>query len=96
MMLIECPWCGPRDEEEFTCGGQSHIQRPAAPENVDDDVWAHYLFNRINSEGIHCERWRHSFGCRQWFNVARHTVSHNVIAVYSMGEACPVEGGPFA
>ena len=30
MMLIECPFCGPRDETEFSCGGEAHIARPLA------------------------------------------------------------------
>ncbi len=25
MLLIACPWCGPRDETEFNCGGEGHI-----------------------------------------------------------------------
>lgn len=94
MMHINCPWCGTRDEEEFTCGGQSHIQRPEPPEQVSDETWAHYLFNRTNPEGIHRERWRHTFGCRQWFNVARHTVSHDIIAIYKMNEKMPVSAMP--
>ncbi|MGH6719268.1 MAG: sarcosine oxidase subunit delta, partial [Alphaproteobacteria bacterium] len=33
MLLIACPFCGPRDETEFRCGGESHIIRPGpAPE----------------------------------------------------------------
>jgi hypothetical protein len=24
MLLIPCPWCGPRDASEFTCGGEAH------------------------------------------------------------------------
>jgi len=30
MLRIECPWCGLRDEPEFTYGGESHITRPPA------------------------------------------------------------------
>ena len=89
MMIIHCPWCGPRNEEEFCCGGQSHITRPADPSAVTDEVWAAYLFDRINPKGIHLERWRHTFGCRQWFNMAQHTVSHDILAIYKMGEAPP-------
>mgnify|MGYP000698790333 CR=1 FL=1 len=66
MIQIDCPWCGKRDEEEFTCGGQSHIQRPEPPEVVSDSQWAEYLFNRINPKGLSFERWRHTFGCQQW------------------------------
>jgi sarcosine oxidase delta subunit len=34
-------------------------------------------------------RWCHSFGCGQWFNVLRHTVTHRIIAVYRMWEPRP-------
>jgi len=87
MLLIECPWCGPRGEHEFTCGGESHIARP--PLSCSDVEWANYLFFRINPKGEHFERWRHTHGCRLWFNVARDTRTHAIRAVYRMGEAPP-------
>lgn len=89
MLLINCPCCGPRDEVEFRCGGQSHITRPGPPETVSDKQWGDYLFTRINPKGVHLERWVHAGGCRQWFNVARSTVTHDIVAVYGMGEAAP-------
>ena len=27
-MLIPCPWCGNRDESEFSYGGEAHLERP--------------------------------------------------------------------
>ena len=30
--------------------------------------------------------WRHAAGCRRWFNVARDTVSHEIIEVYVAGD----------
>lgn len=90
MIRIECPWCGPRWEEEFTFGGQSHITRPEPPDQTSDQQWADYLYDRENPKGIHHERWRHTYGCRQWFNVARDTVSHEVKAVYLMTDPMPV------
>jgi sarcosine oxidase subunit delta len=93
MMLLTCPWCGPRDETEFVCGGTTHIARPAL--EASDAAWAEYLFFRDNPKGVHRERWRHSYGCGQWFNVARHTVTHQVVSVYAMGEPPPPTGeGP--
>ncbi len=86
MLRIECPWCGIRDEAEFSCGGESHISRPENPENTSDVEWADYLFYRNNIKGLHHERWVHSFGCRQWFNVARDTVTHEIYEVYAMGQ----------
>ncbi len=88
MLLIECPWCGPRDEIEFQCGGQSHITRPEF-DKAGDAEWAGYLYFRINPKGVHYERWLHAAGCRQWFNLARHTVTHRILAVYRIGEPKP-------
>ncbi len=87
MLRIPCPYCGTRDEVEFHCGGDSHIIRPG-PE-VSDAEWADYLFNRENPKGVHYERWCHIFGCGQWFNVARDTVTHEIHTVYRMGEPAP-------
>ena len=89
MLLIECPWCGPRDEHEFSCGGEAHIVRPAAPDALDDAEWADYLFMRTNTKGLHHERWCHAHGCRRWFNVRRDTLTHEILAVYPMGEPPP-------
>jgi sarcosine oxidase, subunit delta len=80
MLEIPCPWCGPRDEPEFAYGGQAHVQRPGI--EVDDATWARYLFVRDNPRGVQRERWCHTAGCAQWFNVARDTVSHEIVAVY--------------
>ena len=85
MMLIECPFCGPRDETEFSCGGEAHIVRPLAENKISDADFADYLFMRDNPKGLFLERWRHSAGCRRWFNMARDTVSHDVVEVYPMG-----------
>lgn len=87
MMQIRCPWCGVRDENEFVCGGASHIVRP--PLEADDEAWGEYLFFRDNPKGVHHERWRHAYGCGQWFNMARDTVSHEILSVYAMTEAPP-------
>ena len=83
MLRIDCPWCGTRDEIEFSYGGEAHLTRPAI--EASDASWADYLFNRENPKGVHFERWMHSYGCRRWFNVARHTVTHEIHAVYEMG-----------
>lgn len=84
MLKIDCPFCGPRDEVEFRCGGQSHISRPGPHDQVTDAVWAEYLHLRINPKGWHFERWQHLSGCRQWFNVARSTTTHEIRAIYAM------------
>jgi len=86
MLLISCPWCGARDESEFSYGGEAHIVRPSDPYALADEDWADYLFNRSNTKGAHREQWCHSHGCRRWFNVERDTVSYQIKAVYKIGE----------
>lgn len=87
MLRIPCPFCGTRDESEYNFGGESHITRPGV--EVSDAEWADYLFNRQNPKGVHYERWCHSYGCNQWFNIARDTVTHEILAIYRMGEPKP-------
>ena len=87
MLQIRCPYCGLRDESEYRFGGPSHVVRPAF--DCDDSTWGAYLFERENPKGLHYERWMHSYGCGRWFNVARDTVTHEILAVYAMGEPKP-------
>ncbi len=91
MLLIDCPWCGPRAELEFTYGGEAHIVRPSDPDALSDQQWADYLFMRTNTRGVHKEQWNHSSGCRRWFNVQRDTVSYKILSVYKPGEKAPLE-----
>jgi heterotetrameric sarcosine oxidase delta subunit len=92
MFVIKCPYCGERDQTEFSCHGESHIARPENPNEVSDKEWGEYLFFRSNPKGMHYERWTHDHGCRQWFNVQRHTVTDKIIQTYKMGELKPEDG----
>lgn len=92
MLLITCPWCGEREEHEFSCGGEAHIVRPPDSESMDDAAWADYVFMRSNPKGVHYERWLHVHGCGRWFNAARSTVTHEILAIYAMGEQPPEVG----
>jgi heterotetrameric sarcosine oxidase delta subunit len=89
MFIINCPYCGERDQAEFSCGGEAHIVRPKNPPDLTDDQWAEYLFLRKNNKGLQFERWSHTFGCRQWFNVARNTTTDEIVEIYHMGESPP-------
>ena len=87
MLRIQCPFCGStRDEEEYTFGGPYSRVRPATPLELSDPQWAEYLFTRENTRGRSLERWRHTFGCRQWFGIERDTVSHAVLRVFTFQE----------
>ena len=89
MLRIACPWCGPRDEIEFTYGGEAHIAMPADADALDDAAWADYLFMRANPKGHHRERWVHSYGCRRWFHVVRDTATERILAVYRIDQSPP-------
>jgi sarcosine oxidase subunit delta len=89
MFLIECPWCGKRDETEFSCVGEAHIARPLETGKLSDEEWADYLFMRKNPKGMHREQWLHAAGCRRYFNAERDTVSYQISATYKIGEQPP-------
>ncbi|MGQ4406384.1 sarcosine oxidase subunit delta family protein [Streptomyces hayashii] len=89
MLLIPCPWCGPRDEAEFHYGGQAHVPYPENPAELTDEEWARYLFFRDNPKGPFAERWSHAAGCRRWFNAVRDTSTNEILSVYRSGEERP-------
>ncbi|WP_052863323.1 sarcosine oxidase subunit delta [Streptomyces niger] len=96
MLLLNCPWCGPRDETEFHYGGQAHLPYPESPADLDDPQWAEYVFYRENPKGPFAERWSHATGCRRWFNAVRDTATYQVLATYRLDEQRPdalSEGG---
>ena len=78
MLLIPCPWCGPRPENEFHYGGEAGIARPPDPSAVDDAAWADFLYMRSNPKGRHKERWRHQLGCGRFFNATRDTMTDRI------------------
>ena len=83
-MQLPCPWCGRRDEAEFRWGGAADVVRTGPPEAVSEDEWADYLFRHDQVAGWQAERWYHVYGCRQWFQLWRHSVTH------ALGPAAPV------
>ena len=78
MILIPCPWCGDRDETEFSYGGQAGVAYPSDQAALTDEEWARFLFFRDNPRGASTERWVHTHGCRRWFELTRDTVSHEI------------------
>lgn len=89
MLIIDCPYCGPRPELEFAHGGQAHIARPADPSKTTDDEWTEYLYLRVNTKGVYAERWRHARGCGRFFNALRDTTTDQFLATYRSGEKPP-------
>ena len=82
MLHIKCPYCGLRNETEFSCGGEAHIARPISNKNLSNKEWSEYLFLRHNPKGIFLERWVHTSGCRKWFNLVRNTVTNEIYEIY--------------
>ncbi len=90
MLIIDCPYCGPRPELEFAYGGQAHVVRPADPSKATDDEWTEYLYLRKNTHGVYAERWRHARGCGRFFNALRDTTTDQFVTTYRCGEKPPV------
>ena len=78
------PDCGPRDQSEFTYGGDAPVVRPAI---ADSSVasWAEYVYDRTNPRGAHTEYWHHVHGCRSWLIVSRNTETHDISATRLIG-----------
>ena len=89
MFMIDCPWCGARDQSEFTTHGEAHIARPEDPEAISDAQWGQYVFYRNNVKGWYRERWVHSSGCGRWFNILRNTASDAIACSYMIGTPPP-------
>ncbi len=89
MMLIPCPYCGPRNVTEFNYGGDADVVRPADPQAVSDAQWVRYLYLRENPRGAHDELWQHTAGCRRWIRVRRDTLTHEVFASAVPNDAAP-------
>ena len=79
MLLIHCPLCGSRPEDEFAFGGDATLAAPQ--EEMTVEAIADYIFLRDNPRGWHREFWTHRYGCRRWMIVERHTVTHQIKSV---------------
>ena len=87
MMLLPCPYCGPRDVTEFTYGGDANARQPADDAPVEE--WSAYVYLRENPRGPHDELWQHSAGCRRWIRVRRNTLTHDVLGSAPAGQVLP-------
>ncbi len=76
MLLIACPHCGTRNSSEFRHTGEAK-SRPD-PSTVGPQTWREYLYTRANAAGWVREGWYHAMGCRRFFALERHTVTHEV------------------
>jgi len=86
MLRIDCPFCGERDHDEFTYGGDATVERPALDDR-DPERWHDYVFLRRNPKGPHREFWQHVLGCRAWLIVERDTATHEILGVAMFADA---------
>lgn len=80
MLTIHCPFCGPRNETEFSYGGPAAARRPDNPQDISDEAWVEILTVVPNPMGPVREKWWHGRGCGQWMVLSRDTVTHEIIA----------------
>lgn len=78
MMIIPCVHCGPRNASEFQYRGETG-SRPD-PNRTTPVEWRSYLYDESNVAGWVTERWYHTAGCRRFFVIERHTVTHEIRA----------------
>ncbi|MCP4045834.1 MAG: sarcosine oxidase subunit delta [Gammaproteobacteria bacterium] len=73
-MQLHCPFCGPRQVEEFHCRGQVA--------ESDDAVSA--VYERVNRMDHCVEYWQHESGCRQWLQIRRNPSTGEVLEIQSL------------
>jgi len=88
MLRIKCPWCGLRNEDEFSYGGDATVERPA--DDASQDAWYDYVYTRDNPAGRHREYWHHVNGCRAWLVLERNTLTHEIFSVAPASPNLPI------
>jgi heterotetrameric sarcosine oxidase delta subunit len=75
MLLIPCPHCGPRIQEEF-----AYERSMDSVVRLDDTPEAAMaaLYTRANPRGEDVEIWSHAHGCGQWLRLTRDRISHAI------------------
>lgn len=76
MLRIPCPFCGPRDQTEFTYEGDASVVYP--PLDASTEAWFEAVYLRENPRGPVRELWHHLHGCRAFLVVERDTLTHAI------------------
>ena len=83
MQLFPCPFCGLRDEREFSFAGEAGKARPSATRDVSDADWANYLHMQRNEKGPVREVWCH-LPCQEYFVMERNSVTMEVLGTTTL------------
>jgi len=78
VILLPCPYCGPRNDVEFRYVGE--LRPRPDPNEADPHEWRSYLYGRQNRAGWVTESWFHRAGCGRYLVVERDTVTNDVRA----------------
>ena len=76
MSRLVCPFCGPRELEEF-------VFRKTLAESAATSYQA--VYERVNRLHESQEHWQHMNGCRAWLRVRRDPSSHTVLETVLLG-----------
>jgi sarcosine oxidase subunit delta len=76
VLLIPCPYCGPRNASEFAYRGEPRRRPDVGAARPSE--WRDYLYGHSNRAGWVLEGWYHRAGCRRFIRVERHTVTNNI------------------
>jgi sarcosine oxidase subunit delta len=79
MKVITCPLNGPRNAQEFICGGEVRFEPRGSQSGAQ--AWADYVFLQENPCGLVREWWCH-VPSGYWFIVERDTASDTFLRSY--------------
>jgi len=79
LRTLACPYCGPRELEEFTF-------RKTLPPPSSATPYAR-IYERVDSLTQSLEHWQHLRGCRAWLLVNRNPSSGAVVSVRLLSAA---------
>lgn len=75
-MRLPCPFCGERDQAEFTYEGDAGARRP--PLDAPAEAWVEAVYLRDQPRGWAEELWRHAHGCGCFLVIRRNNVTHEL------------------
>ena len=78
MQIFPCPFCGDRDEREFSYLGENGKTRPDTTTPISDADWASYLHFKRNTQGLVAEIWMH-LACSEVFLMERNSQTMDVM-----------------
>jgi methylglutamate dehydrogenase subunit B len=77
---LVCPFCGPRELEEFLF--RKSLSEPGASAYAE-------VYERLNRPEDSLEHWQHVHGCRAWLVIRRDPTSGDVLEIELLGGGGP-------